>query len=405
MNNYDQYNSSEWQAFVAQLQQKELALLDKKAAGDLHADEEIQLQEIQEILFDAELKEVFPLIEVEQGWQAISSKMQVPKTVRLNPIVKYLAYAASVAAIVIGIWFYSNPSGMMGEKLVTGDLSASNITPGKQGATLTLSNGKKISLTEAINGELAKESGISITKTADGQLVYEIASQGQAAASYNTLTTAKGETYQLRLPDGSRVWLNAASSITYSANLVGNSASGERPERSVKLDGEAYFEVAKDKSHPFVVSSKNQRVEVLGTHFNINAYPDENAIKTTLLEGAVKISSAKGSETPKVAILKPSQQAVLNASGQLSVKSVNTEDIISWKEGDFVFNNEDFKTTMRKIARWYDVEIVYDASVPENIQLAGWVSINGSLSKVLERIAQAGKLHFKIEGRSVTVTK
>lgn len=405
MDNYDKYNSSEWQAFVAQLQQKELGLLDKKAAGNFHADEEIQLQEIQEILFNAELKEVFPLIDEEQGWQAISLKMQKPKTIRLNPMTKYLLYAASVTAIVIGIWFYTNPSGLMGEKLVTGDLSGSNIVPGKQSATLTLANGKKIRLTDAINGELAEESGISITKTADGQLVYEIASQGQVAASYNTLTTAKGETYQLHLPDGSRVWLNAASSITYSTSPIGNSASGERRERSVKLDGEAYFEVAKDKSHPFVVSSKNQRVEVLGTHFNINAYTDENTIKTTLLEGAVKISSPRGSETPIAAILKPTQQAVLNASGQLSVKSVNTEDVVSWKKGDFVFNNEDFKVTMRKIARWYDVEIVYDTSVPQNIQLAGWVSINGSLSKVLERIAQAGKLHFKIEGRRVTVTK
>lgn len=340
--------------------------------------------------------------------ELIQAKLDVmnrlPVDFNKKPAVKKLwprivVAAAAIAAIVFGIWFYTNTTGRLVGSLVTGDFSVSNVAPGKQGATLTLANGEKIRLSDAVDGELAKESGIRISKTANGQLVYEMASRAEAVPSYHTLTTAKGETYQLRLPDGSLVWLNAASSITYRAALI------ERGERSVELDGEAYFEVAKDKVHPFVVVSKKQRVEVLGTHFNINTYPDESTAKTTLIEGAVKISSIPGGEAPTATILKPAQQAVLNSSGQLSVKNVNTDDAISWKNGDFVFNNEDFKITMRKIARWYDVEIVYDASVPENIELAGWISRKGSLSTVLERIAQAGKLHFKVEGRRVTATR
>jgi ferric-dicitrate binding protein FerR (iron transport regulator) len=191
------------------------------------------------------------------------------------------------------------------------------------------------------------------------------------------------------------VWLNADSRLEFPSNF------GGAKQRIVKLSGEGYFEVAKDKKHPFAVQTKNQDVTVLGTHFNINAYDDEPSIRTTLLEGSVRV--AIGANFQSV-VLRPNQQAI-NRDNGIKVQTVEVENELAWQKGDFVFADEDFKTTMRKIARWYDLEIIYDTSVPVNIALAGWISRNSNLSTVLKRIALASKLHFTIDGRRVTVRK
>jgi transmembrane sensor len=209
------------------------------------------------------------------------------------------------------------------------------------------------------------------------------------------LSTAKGETYQLRLADGSKVWLNAASSLTYTASLNGNG------ERRVKLDGEAYFEVAKDKNHPFIVETAKQQVQVLGTHFNINSYADEPMVTTTLLEGSVKVSHLTSHVSQ---LLKPGQQA-LNKNDHITVINANMEQVMDWKQGDFYLNHVDFKTAMRKIARWYNVDVVYDASVSDATESGGWISRNNKLSEVLQSIEAAGQVHFKVEGRKITVFK
>jgi transmembrane sensor len=280
-----------------------------------------------------------------------------------------------------------------------------DIAPGKVGATLTLANGKKIRLADAANGEIAKEAGISVSKTADGQVIYEIASQafndendrslrgGTTKQSYNTLTTAKGETYILTLPDKSKVWLNAASSLTYSAAL------NERGLRRVKLEGEAYFQIAKDKAHPFIVESKGQEVEVLGTHFNVNTYADEPAATTTLLEGRVQITTAGNKQ-----VLKPGQQATNNRDA-IKVSDANIENTMDWKEGDFYLDRIDFKAAMRKIERWYDVEVIYDSTVPDHIETGGWISRSKKLSSVLKFIESSGMAHFRIEGKKIYVSK
>src|SRR5690606_467261 len=203
---------------------------------------------------------------------------------------------------------------------------------------------------DAADGRLAELDGITVTKTANGQLVYEISeAQNKSEITYNTIETPNGGQYQVRLPDCTAVWLNAGSRLTYPTSFASSD------NRRVELLGEGYFEVAKDSKRPFIVVAEQQEVEVLGTHFNVNAYADEGNIKTTLLEGSVKV----GSSTQGTKMLKPGQQAI-NSKGNLEVKSVNTDYAVAWKDGYFRFNDKSLDMGLREIARWYDVEIVYE---------------------------------------------
>ncbi|MFA4870192.1 MAG: FecR domain-containing protein [Pedobacter sp.] len=324
-----------------------------------------------------------------EAWSAIYAQTVPVRRVKLWPRI-----AAAVAVVTIifgaGLFYFSQDSKQVG----TNQISYKNdIAPGKQGATLTLANGKKVRLTDAANGELAKEAGVVITKSASGQVIYEIRGSDAQSNKINTLSTAKGETYQLRLPDGSLVWLNSASTLTYSPILTKNG------QRSVKLEGEAYFEIQKDKTHPFIVESKGQQVEVLGTQFNINAYHDEPIAATTLVEGSVKIN-AQGNDL----LLKPGEQGINNGKTLLAHR-VEIENITDWKNGDFYMDGIDFKVAMRKIARWYNVEVIYDDSVPTNIKSGGWMSRSNKLSAILQSIEKSGMVHFKIIGQKVYVSK
>jgi transmembrane sensor len=330
-------------------------------------------------------------VEMELIWNNIQAGRQRTNVVRFY--YKRYALAAALAAAIFGAGlFYFNSQNAEG-KLQENQVATADIAPGKIGATLILSNGKKIKLTDAANGNVADEAGVSITKSANGKLVYEIKGSTSEENQINTLSTSNGETYQVKLPDGSLVWLNAASTLTYTTALT------EGGRRKVKLAGEAYFEVTKDKSHPFIVESHGQEVEVLGTHFNINAYSDEPAIATTLLEGAVKVTA--GARTK---VLKPGEQA-LNKEGSININNANMEKVTDWKSGEFYVNHIDFKTAMRKIARWYDVEVIYNSSVPDDMEIGGWVSRDEQLSSVLKSIESAGLVHFKVEGRKIYVTK
>lgn len=326
------------------------------------------------------IKEVIGVIE---GEPAVSAK-------RRN--YKWLTVAAAVATVVFGagLFYYAQESKLNAVPTVA---VTKDIPAGKVGATLTLASGKKIRLSDAVNGKLAEEAGVVVTKSANGQLEYKINGSDTDPNKINTLSTAKGETYQVRLPDGSLVYLNAASSLTYAASLR------ERGRRVVRLIGEGYFEISKDKAHPFVVQTGNQEVEVLGTHFNVNAYADERVVATTLLEGSVKISSGK-----KQQVIKPGEQA-RNDGGNIQVAEVNVENIVDWKDGDFFLNRVNFKIAMRKIARWYDVEFVYDASVPDELESGGWISRKNNLSAVLKSIESSGQVHFEVKGNKVYVSK
>lgn len=272
------------------------------------------------------------------------------------------------------------------------------VAPGGNKALLTLANGSKITLDDAATGQLAKQSGVTITKAANGKLIYTIEnapsnSTGLAQQAYNTIETPRGGQYQVNLPDGSKVWLNAGSSLRFPTNFTGNI-------RSVELAGEAYFEVAKNTQKPFRVISNNQVVEVLGTHFNISSYIDDSSVKTTLLEGSVKVLSTKSNQSK---LLKPGQQSNINYSdNSIDVQTVDTEEVVAWKNGYFLFVDEDLKSIMSKLARWYNVDVEYTGNV-DNLRFGGMVSRSRDLAQALKIIEQTGNVKTKIEGRRVTI--
>ena len=282
-----------------------------------------------------------------------------------------LAWAAAAAVLVLiiaGYYFIRQPQKMVIPAIAQTKLN--DIAPGTNKAVLTLGNGSKIILESAHNGVLAREGNTHIIKTDSGKLAYSESKDQPAAISFNTLTTPRGGDFQLTLSDGTKVWLNAASSITYPTAFAGG-------ERSVNVTGEAYFEVATDKTKPFTVNVGEMRVAVLGTHFNINSYSDESAIKTTLLEGSVKISIQKTNQSETIS---PGQQTQFIAD-KLSVNNrVDVDEIIAWKEGTFDFESADLKTILRQFSRWYDVEVVYEGPVTDK-RFFAVVSRNTSLKK------------------------
>ena len=307
-------------------------------------------------------------------------------------ITRWVAAAAILAAIAIGYHLWNrNPAPPV--SIVQNTDTA--IVPGRQSATLLLDDGRRIRLSDAASGQLASENGITITKTNEGTLLYQSGKNGSgnSTPTFNTLSTGKGEQYQLKLPDGSQVWLNAASSIRYPVAFNGN-------QRSVELNGEAYFEVARSASSagstPFIVHTRDQQVEVLGTHFNVNAYDDEHISKTTLLEGAVRIM-------PMAKQLAPGQQLRVQ-NGQSSILSVHAEDAIAWKNGEFIFNNETLEEIMQRVARWYDVEVRYDHAPARKITFLGAVSRYAQIRELLKRLEHTDEVKFSLSGRILTVT-
>lgn len=318
-------------------------------------------------------------------WKNIQENKIPIRASRLN-YNKWTGIAATIAVILTAsILFFAKETK---NEMVTATVKSDIIKPGKYTATLTLANGKRISLSEATNGELANEAGVTINKTADGKLIYEIQDQAGATNKINTISTDKGETYQLRLPDGTNIWLNAESSLTYTTTLINGGV------RNVKLKGEAYFEVAKDKRHPFVVETSKQKVEVLGTHFNVNAYADETMTKTTLLEGSVRLNHTT--------LLKPDEQASLTPSGKISVEQVDVAEAIAWKNGKFIFNSEDITSVMRKLSRWYNVDVVYKNAPPGNT-FTGVMNRDDDISKILNKINYTGGVHLRLDGRRILV--
>jgi ferric-dicitrate binding protein FerR (iron transport regulator) len=347
----------------AEKQQLDLWYLEQARKSKLQLTEEELLESVQQ------LSGRLPLVQL--------------RTRRLWP---RIAAAASIVLVLgTAIYFYT---GRNKDQVIT-ETFANDVAPGKNAATLTLANGQKILINDALAGKIAMETGVKIIKTATGEIRYEITGSNSGEIAYNTLSTTRGEQTQVRLPDGTLVFLNAESSLKYPTSFTGLG------KREVSLTGEGYFEVAKDKKHPFIVESSNQKVEVLGTHFNINTYSNETSVRTTLLEGSVKVNDR---------ILKPNEQSVL-ANGNIKVAEVEVDNVVAWKNGTFLFEDEPLNSIMRKIERWYDVEVVYDKAVNKDKLYWGGVSRYDNVSKVLEKLSLTGNIHFKIEGRKITVMK
>ncbi|OQP61127.1 hypothetical protein A3860_05255 [Niastella vici] len=328
--------------------------------------------------------------------EATDNKNKKP-LVRLLINSRWWVAAASVLLILAVVaYLWSAKNAQPGKTVVNSNQQLSNdALAGHNGAVLTLGNGEQVMLDSLGNGVITKQ-GKTTVLNRNGQLVYD-ATAVKGDVLFNTMTTPKGRQYQLQLPDGSKVWLNAASSITYPTAFTGK-------ERSVILTGEAYFEVAKDKSKPFRVNVNNQsQVEVLGTHFNINSYGDDGKIKTTLLEGSVKVISYEG----KV-VIKPGQQAQVSSAPQPGNKkgiAVNTnvdlEMVMAWKNGSFQFDRTPLSQVLNQLSRWYDVQVVYEHGVPD-IRLSGEMKRDLRLAQVLKGFGKIG-VNFRIEGKKLIV--
>lgn len=278
-------------------------------------------------------------------------------------------------------------------------LSVTSIEPGKNKAILTLADGTQIVLDDAADGKIASQQGVNITKTANGQLIYDFSAGRQGTpgdnVAINTLYTPKGGQYQVILPDGTKVWLNSDTKLNFPVVFNGN-------ERKVTLTGEAYFEVNHMKSKPFIIATGNQAIEVLGTHFNVKGYEDEQQINTTLLEGSVRI---RNQQTKAERILVPGEQSrFYRNDGAIDVRKVKVEDEIAWKNGYFLFDNQDLPAILRAISRWYDVEVEFQYTGRYE-RFGGTFSRSSDLTDILNNLQEIGNVHFKIDKRKIIVTK
>jgi len=314
-------------------------------------------------------------------------------------IYKKRLFRVSAAAILLlmmgGSYFLFFQSFNHGKVLVQAKQKVNNdvVPPSTNKATLTLADGKKIELDSSGNGTLALQGKINVIKQDNGLIVYK----GEVSADenkFNTLTVPKGsKPMKLLLEDGSLVWLNVASSITYPTAFAGS-------ERRVEITGEAYFEITKNKGKPFIVKKKNDdaQVQVLGTHFNVNAYDDEAVLKVTLLEGAVDVSKAGNH-----ALLKPGQQALISKEASRVLNNVDLEEVMAWKNGRFYFDGADIKTVMRQVEKWYNVDVSYESEIPYSF--VAKISRNVNASELLKILQLTELVHFRIEGNKITVMK
>ena len=395
------------------------SLIIKQHRGELTVEESIELEQwanesganrelLQQLSNDETLRqELIAFNEAEEAKEAIWKKIDeattdttqiIPMPVHHHSRYRYWAAAVSVAVVLTAVayfWFQNKPR----STAPVAQTTVNDVLPGGNKAVLKLSDGKTIVLDNAQNGVLARQGSASIIKENDSELIYKPFTIDQSPVTYNTLATPAGGQFQLKLPDGTRVWLNAASSITYPTAFTGT-------ERRVTITGEGYFEVARDARKPFKVTIESgdkqpTEVEVLGTHFNINAYDDEALVKTSLLEGQVKVVSShfNGKQT---AILKPGQQSQVDVEGKLKLKeNADMEEVIAWKNGDFIFQSADIGTLMRQVARWYDITVSYPNGMPKD-KFSGKIGRNVNLSQLLE-ILKYSEVKFELKGRTLVV--
>lgn len=373
------------------------SLYEKYLAGNCSEKEQAELENYQDSLELQEQRwDVRTMGNSEEIKQAIQEDLnysiQEHSKYRIFRIRAWQSAAAAILILLIaGIYYYqSSPEPVLVKTEIP--RFKNDILPGNNKAILTLDDGSKIDLDDAKTGILASESNIDIKKTGTGQLEYTAGTQSVKTVKYNILSTPMGGEYQLVLPDGSKVWLNSGSTLRFPTAFIGS-------ERIVELKGEAYFDIAKNPKMPFLVRTNNAMdIKVLGTQFNVMAYDDEKNINTTLIEGSVEV--LKGSGTT---MLKPGQEAILNrGSGNIKVAQADLEQAIAWKNGYFIFYNENIESIMRKVSRWYNVDIVYHGNL-NNKDFVGTISRNKNVSELLKMLELTGAIHFSIDGRRITV--
>lgn len=309
------------------------------------------------------------------------------------PLFPKILWRVGIAAVLVlcslSVYFFRNSGQPVVRQQTT---SVKDLPPGGDKAVLTLSDGSSIVLTAAKNGQLAAQANAIVRKTKDGELIYEQRETKTAAIEFNTVVTPRGGRYHLVLSDGTKVWINSASSIRYPVSFSGG-------QRMVKITGEVYFEVAHNPAKPFLVDSEQQRIEVLGTRFNVNAYRDEPAVTTSLLQGSVRINTAQN----KIQI-KPGQQSLLQ-DGRFALGNFEADEVLAWKSGLFHFSDENLESVMRKISRWYDVDIVYVDERIKKLPLSGIITQFSNISKVLHMLELTGEVRFVLSDHKITVSK
>ncbi|MDB5156475.1 MAG: hypothetical protein JWR50_1182 [Mucilaginibacter sp.] len=305
----------------------------------------------------------------------------------------WLSVAASLLLLAgVSTYYFTHNRYVKPNEIAHQNTTNDDIKPGGNKAILTLANGSKINLSDVKNGVLTNQGKTLLKKDQEGQITYQASAKAEdQSLIYNTITVPKGGQFQIALSDSTKVWLNSASSVTFPVAF-------SKTERKITITGEVYLEVAKNKHLPFRVAAGKQVIEVLGTHFNINAYTDEPSIKTTLIEGSVKVTA-----NDKTVILKPNQQADVlnNNTGDIKVSAADIENVLAWKNGAFQFDNTEMPAIMREISRWYDVQIKYEGQSPQR-NFTGSISRNVNLSELLNMLKYTG-VDFKTEGHTITV--
>lgn len=377
-------------------QEEYLKLYKKYIAGLCSAAEEEQLyaymDDFKMVDADAAPDDLSDLHRKNHLFQQINQTInhaERPISVRL----RWVKYAAALLLILAAGLFFINEK-MPQSTDLNGTKHAARtklpITPGRNTATLTLSDGVVLDLAHIENGTIASTQGARVQKSAEGSIIYEASGKDIDVESFNTIDVPAGGQYKVVLPDGTAVWLNALSRLTYPTTFSGKT-------REVKLEGEAYFEVAKSAAKPFIAIVNDMRVTVLGTHFNVNAY-DKRRYKTTLVEGSVRLSKSAGQ-----ALLKPGQQGVVDIKNEsIKVASVNVNKIVAWKNGYFMFQDDSIKDIMAQISRWYDVEVEFEGTMPSKT-FGGIYSRNKDINELLKGLELTGLVRFKIEGRRIIV--
>ncbi len=393
-------------------------LIDKQIAGLLTAQEQDELlemlsqpgqDEVNEVLaaqFEAHHREnEFGMEDAKIGiFNTVVNIDKVPvtqpeETFQINPPAKirslvfkkyWWAAAAVLLVVLAGSFFWNNIPDPSNDALVS--QPPIRIAPGKDGAILTLADGSQVVLDSMGNGVVASQNGVTVALK-DGKLTYEPGSAPDGTVLYNTMSTPKGRQFMVVLPDGTKVWLNSASTLRYPVAF-------SQHERVVDISGEAYFEVARNPEQPFRVNVADKaQVEVLGTHFNINAYENEKFTRATLLEGSVRMKAANQ------VVLTPGQQAQLeqNAGSLNVIANIDLEQVMAWKNGVFSFEGMRLKEVMKQLERWYDVEIAFEEGV-KDVEFYGELSRNNSLNDIIAVFTDVD-VHFRLEGRKLTVTK
>lgn len=380
---------------IGKFLKSELNVVEKQRLDDWLSESELNERLFNRITTERFIQEElvsFSATDKSHGWEKIKERIQKEEpTKRRSVITLVFKYAAIISLVVLAIVLFKDQKRI--DKKANIIAREQDILPGGNKATLTLADGTSIVLDEAKNGELAHQMSTVISKSKDGQLKYQTSNVDSDASTHlmNTIATPRGGQFQLILSDGTKVWLNAISSLKYPAEFKGQ-------KRSVELTGEAYFEVAKNREKPFVVNIGKAKVEVLGTHFNIMAYHDEKNTAITLLEGTVKVSA---NEIAKGKVLSPGQQASIGKDDFISVDRVNVDQSVAWKNGYFQFNRNNIHDVMKQLSRWYDIDVEFEKDMPR-YELVGRIRRSVNLSQVL-KILNYSNVKFHLEGKKIII--